>query len=176
MSACTRIISICYLITRICDRIGGGILIHPIWGYLKRTVFLGICAFLFLVGRNNSSNNSLHEAWHGFIGFGRLRHLSVTSETARWPIIFDEWETKLLQWQHVGLYLCLDFLPFFLKGTYPSKSLFRTKRIKRQQYVAFRINASVCKNSQGFPEWPPTEAATSGCHAVTTGEQSLGTG
>lgn len=75
MPKCTKIMSTCYLVTRIYCRVRGGILTHPIWGYLKATVFLSICGFYFLnfyffLERNNSSNSLVRDTWHGLIGVG----------------------------------------------------------------------------------------------------------
>ena len=60
----------------------------------------------------------------------------------------------------------------FLKKGIRVKVAFWNRENTKMPNAAFRINASVCKNSQGFLEWPPTEQAASGCHAVTMGEST----
>lgn len=92
------------------------------------------------------------------------------------PFMSEEQSCYSVSRRQVGLHLCQDLLTFFIKTNkqaknIPIKSFLGTKNEKTPN-AAFKINASACKNSQGFPEWPPTQAATSACHAVTTGESN----
>lgn len=108
-SACTRVISICYLITRIYDGMRGGILTGPIWGQLRRTEFLSICGvfflsfFFFSEEWTCSSQALVHEAWHGFI----VVEVTETSWCDFWEsqtfITFNERET----FNGVGSQSCL---------------------------------------------------------------------
>ena len=186
-SACARVISICYLITRIYDGMRGGILTHPIWGQLRRTEFLSICgfSFLFFQKRNGSSQALAHEAWHGLIEVRWLRHLDAISEKARRFITFNkretfnEWEAKLPAGSATGrwIYTCAWVCSVFLKKGIRMKVAFWNRENTKMPKRCFPDKCISLQKLPGFPGGATHRGSTiclSCCHV--RGEHSLGTG
>ena len=168
----------------------GGILTHPIWGQLRRTEFLSICGFSFLSffffqKRNGSSQALVHEAWHGLIEVGWLRHLDAISETARWFITFNEretfneWEAKLPAGSAMGrwIYTCAWVLFCFFKEGHSRESCLLEQREYKDAKRCFQDKCISLQKLPGFPGVATHRTSSiwlSCCH--NGGEHSLGTG
>ena len=186
-SACTRVISICYLITRIYDGMRGGVLTHPIWGQLRRTEsWVYVFFFFFFFQKRNGSNQALvHKAWHGLIEVGWLRHLDAISEKARWFITFNEqetfneWEARLPAGSATGrwIYTCAWVCSVFLKKGIRVKVAFWNRENTKMPKRCFQDKCISLQKLPGFPGVATHRGSTiwlSRCHCG--GEQSLSTG
>ena len=142
-------------------------------------------SFFFFQKRNGSSQALAHEAWHGLIEVGWLRHLDAISEKTRRFITFNKWETfneweaKLPAGSAMGrwIYTCAWVCSIFLKKGIRVKVAFWNRENTKMPKRCFQDKCISLQKLPGFPGVATHRGSTiwlSCCH--NRGEHSLGTG